>query len=82
MDGWIVLHELTPWVLYDSGVPMEERDWREVVVSVSAIFCIAPPPSGWASGAVVHSSGTVHLAVRETRDEIIALCEVARKGRL
>lgn len=82
MDGWIVLHELTPWTIYDDSVPMEERDWQEVTVSVSAIFCIAPKPSGWASGAVVHSSGAVHLAVRETRDEIIALCEGARKGRL
>ena len=82
MGGWIVLHELTPWVIYDSGVPMEERDWREVTVNASAIFCIGEKPSGWASGAVVYSPGPVHLAVRETRDEVIALCEGARKGRL
>lgn len=82
MSGWITLHEINPYAFYYSSFPMEEMEWREVTVNASSIFCIAPAPHGWASGCVVHSHGPTYLKVRETRDEVIALCEVARKGRM
>lgn len=71
---WIVLHEQNPYHLYSAGIPMDEREWREITVQVNTIFAVGPAPSGWAEGAVVYSTGQTYLQVRESRDVVVAMC--------
>jgi hypothetical protein len=68
--AFLVLHELAPYRSYSPGIPVDEREWVEVLVMVGSIFSIKAHPH-WVEGSIVSSTGSAYLEVREGPSEIV-----------